>query len=122
MRKLFGGCASLQDRFPMATHGYLYLHPLTSIKEGKEKESIDHRRYARMYAAVTGREGAAYKSLRGIFDEFAYMVVDFEQDPPMLHDRLVKEAAPSIDLSVNTFIDRLIATFNARTLFWDVFE
>ncbi len=119
---IVGECLSLQDRFPMATHGYIYLHPLTSIKEGKERESIDHRRYAQMYAAVTGREGAAYKSLRGIFDEFAYMVVDFEKDPPTLHDELVREATPGTDMSINTFVDRLIATFNARTLFWDVFE
>ena len=105
----------------MATHGYIYLHPRTSIKAGKERETIDHPRYAQMYAAVTGREGAAYKSLRGIFDEFAYMVVDFEQDPPQLHDEIVRRAVQDRDMSINTFIERLIAKFNARTLFWDVF-
>ncbi len=119
---IVGECLSLQDRFPMATHGYIYLHPLTSIKEGKQKEAIDHGRYAQMYAAVTGRSGAAYKSLRGIFDEFAYMVVDFEQAPPELYDEVVRRAVPDIDMSINTFVERLIATFNARTLFWDVFE
>lgn len=96
--------------------------PLTSIKAGKEREAIRHARYAQMYAAVTGREGAAYKSLRGIFDEFAYLVVDFEQDPPQLHDEIVRQAVPARDMSIKTFIDRLVATFNARTLFWDVFE
>lgn len=118
---IVGECLSLQDRFPMATHGYIYLHPRTSIKAGKERETIDHPRYAQMYAAVTGREGAAYKSLRGIFDEFAYMVVDFEQDPPQLHDEIVRRAVQDRDMSINTFIERLIAKFNARTLFWDVF-
>lgn len=119
---IVGECISLQDRFPMSTHGYIYLHPLTSIKQGKQTEAIDHARYARMYAAVTGRSGPDYKSLRGIFDEFAYMVVDFEQTSPTLHDQRVQAAVPKLDMSINTFVERIIATFNARTLFWDVFE
>src|SRR6185436_19709530 len=41
---IVGECISLQDRFPMSTHGYIYLHPLNSIMEGKERESIDHGR------------------------------------------------------------------------------
>ena len=118
---IVGECISLQDRFPMSIHGYIYLHPLTSIKEGKQHEAIDHRRYARMYEAVTGRYGPGYKSLRGIFDEFAYMVVDFEQTPPQLRDDLVHGAVANLDLSIQTFIDRIVATFNSRTLFWDVF-
>jgi len=121
---IVGECISLQDRFPMSTHGYIYLHPRTSIKEGNQREAIDHGRYARMYAAVTGRSGPAYKSLRGIFDEFAYMVVDFEENPPRLRDDIVQAAVPvtDLDLSISTFINRLVDTFNARTLFWDVFE
>ncbi len=119
---IVGECISLQDRFPMATHGYIYLHPRTSIKEGKEREAIDHGRYARMYAAVTGRSGPDYKTQRGIFDQFAYMVVDFEETPPRLRDDVVRAAVAAPDLSVNSFVDRIIATFNDRTLFWDVFE
>lgn len=119
---IVGECISLQERVPMSTHGYIYLHPLTSIKEGKEKESIDHKRYARMYAAVTGRSGPAYKNLRGIFDQFAYMVVDFERTPPTLHDELVRAAVPDLDMSISTFVNRIIDTFNARTLFWDIFK
>lgn len=119
---IVGECISLQDRFPMSTHAYIYLHPLTSIKEGKEREAIDHKRYARMYAAVTGRTGPSYKSLRGIFDQFAYMVVDFEQSPPKLHDDIVKAAVSDIDMSVDTFVERVVQTFNSRLLFWDVFE
>jgi len=118
---IVGECISLQDRFPMSTHGYLYLHPLTSIKAGKEREAIDHGRYARMYAAVTGRTGPDYKRLRGIFDQFAYMVVDFSQDPPGLRDDMVRAAVTDLDLSIETFVQRLVDTFNARTLFWDVF-
>ena len=59
---IVGECISLQDRFPMATHGYIYLHPRTSIMPGKEREAIDHGRYARMYAAVTNRIGPDYKN------------------------------------------------------------
>lgn len=118
---IVGECISLQDRFPMSTHGYIYLHPFASIKEGKERESIDHARYAKMYAAITGRDGPGYKVLRGIFDQFAYMVVDFAAEPPLLKDELVRTAVPSVDLSIHTFVDRMIATFQSRTLFWDVF-
>lgn len=119
---IVGECISLQDRFPMSTHGYIYLHPLRSIKEGKEQEAIDHERYARMYAAVTGRAGPGYKTLRGIFDQFAYMVVDFGSTPPALRDDVVRAAVPGLDLSVATVVDRVIATFNERTLFWEVFK
>ena len=95
---IVGECVSLQDRFPMSTYGYVYLHPLTSIKKGKESELIDHKRYARMYAAVTGRSGPAYKNFRGIFDQFAYMVVDFEQAPPKLRDDIVSAAVVDADI------------------------
>lgn len=119
---IIGECISLQDRFPMSTHGYVYLHPLSSILPGLERERIAHRRYARMYAAVSDRDGSNYKNLRGIFDEFAYMVVDFEQAPPVLRDDMVKAAVPNLDLAIGSFVDRMVETFNARTLFWDVFS
>lgn len=119
---IVGECLSLQDRYPMCTHGYIYLHPLTSIKTGKEKESIDHGRYARMYAAVSGRTGVGYKNLRGVFDEFAYMVVDFDKTPPVLRDDIVIDAVPEVDMSINTFVDRIVATTKSRLLFWDILE
>lgn len=119
---IVGECISLQDRFPMSTHGYVYLHPLTSIKEGKEAESIDHKRYARFYADASGRAGPTWKTIRGVFDQFAYMVVDFERDPPSLCDEIVKGSVPGADLTLSTFIDRLVNTFNSRLLFWDVFK
>jgi hypothetical protein len=119
---IIGECISLQDRFPMSTHAYIYLHPLRSIKEGLEDESIDHVRYARMYAAITGRSGPAYKTLRGVYDQFAYMIVDFESNPPKLHDDILQTAAPQTDLRVGTLVDRVVDTFNARTLFWDVLK
>ncbi|MDQ5825186.1 MAG: hypothetical protein M3441_13405 [Chloroflexota bacterium] len=119
---IVGECISLQDRFPMSVHGYVYLHPLTSIKEGKEAEHINHSRYARIYETATGRSGPAYKNLRGIFDQFAYMVVDFQRHPPQLRDEVVQTAVPNLDMSIDTFVERLINTFNSRTLFWDVFK
>ncbi len=119
---IIGECISLQDRFPMSTHGYVYLHPLTSIKEGKEAESIDHKRYARFYADASGRTGPTWKTIRGVFDQFAYMVVDFESDPPRLCDEVVKASVPQMDLALSTFVDRIVGTFNSRLLFWDVFE
>lgn len=118
--EIIGDCISLQDRFPMAVIGYIYLMPLKSIKEGKEKERIDYTRYAKFYDAVTGREGQAYKDIRGVFDQFAYMIVDFAATPPVLHDELLP-ANLKHDLRVSTFVDRMIETFKSRHVFLDIF-
>ena len=119
---LVGECTSLEEWFPMTTHGYVYLHPLQSIKEGKEDETIDHTRYSRMYAAATGRDKRDYKTQRGRFDHFAYMVVDFDQSPPVVRDDIVQAAVPALDMTIDTFVDRLIATFKERLILWDVFD
>lgn len=118
---MLGEVTSLQERFPISTHGYVYLHPVKSVKAGKELEVIDHERYARLYAAMTGRTGRDFKNLRGVLDQFAYMVVDFNANPASLEDELVAEAVPGLDLKVDTFIERMIATFKSRLVFWDVF-
>lgn len=117
---IIGECISLQERFPMAVHGYVYLMPLSSIKPGKTSEKIDHTRYARMYAAIHGRGGQDYKSKRGIYDQFAYMVVDFTPDPPAIRNDLV--AIPDVDLRIETFVDRMVETFIQRELFLDYFH
>jgi hypothetical protein len=119
---IIGECITLQERFPLTVCGYVYLHPLAPVKEGKESEKIDHGRWARMYEAISGRDGQAYKSIRGVYDHFAYMVVDFNTDPLQLHDELVKAAVPDLDLSVSTFIDRMVSTFKKRNFFLDIFE
>ena len=119
---LLGEVTSLQDRFPISTHGYVYLHPKTSIKEGSEAEVIDHARYAKLYGAMTGRTGKDYKNLRGVFDQFAYMVVDFNATPATVDDDLVASAVPDLDLRIGTFLDRMVATFKSRLVFWDVFN
>lgn len=121
---LLGEVTSLQDRFPISTHGYVYLHPLRSIREGKEAEIIDHPRYARLYAAMTGRGARDYKNLRGVVDQFAYMVVDFNARPrATVEDNLVAAAVPpeELDLRIGTFVDRMVVTFKSRLVFWDVF-
>lgn len=118
--EIIGECISLQDRFPMAVIGYIYLMPLQPIKPGTELERVDHARYAKFYDAVTGREGQAYKDIRGIFDQFAYMIVDFTASPPILHDELLP-ANLKHDLRVSTFVDRMIDTFKSRHVFLDIF-
>lgn len=118
---IVGECISLQDRFPMSTTGYVYLMPVQPIKPGKEEERIDHPRYAKMYRAVTGRAGQDYKDIRGIYDQFAYLVVDFDKSPPKLRDDIVCKAIPDIDLSIGTFVNRMINTFAERMIFFDVF-
>jgi hypothetical protein len=119
---IVGECISLQDRYPLAVHGYAYLHPLRPIKVGRETESIDHRRYALLYESITGRDGHSFKDIKGVFDQFAYLVVDFDADPPVLRDDLVKASVPKTDLQISTFVHRMIETFKRRTLFIDIFR
>lgn len=133
---IIGECISLQDRFPMAVFGYAYLHPLVTTKTTKrtvdgEKvlvtipEHPDHKRYARMYDAITGRAGTQYKEIRGVYDQFAYMVVDFDKTPlPDVRDDIVQEVVPLdvTDLRISTFVDRLVETFKARNIWLDVFN
>lgn len=118
---IVGECISLQDRFPMSTIGYVYLMPLRPIKEGKELELVDHPRFAKMYAAITGRSGQDYKNVRGVYDQFAYLVVDFDKEPPEIRDDLVEASVPLCDLHIATFVDRMLDTFKSRLLFVDVF-
>ena len=118
---IIGECIGIQDRFPMAVAGYVYLHPLVSIKPGKASEIISHGRYAKMYSAITGRGGRGYQNVRGVYDEFAYMVVDFNQSPPAVDDSIVRASVPHADLSVTTFVDRIVSTFNDRHLFQNFF-
>lgn len=118
---IVGECISLQDRFPMSTIGYAYLHPLRPIMEGKELEQVDHRRFAKMYAAITGRSGQDYKNVRGVYDQFAYLVVDFDQVPPQIRDDIIESSVPTCDLHISSFVDRMINTFKDRLLFMDVF-
>lgn len=113
---IVGECISLQDRFPLATYGYAYLHPL------KEPEglSVDHKRYSRMYGSISGRDGRNYRDVKGVYDQFAYLIVDFDSDPPGLRDDLLT-TDDGLDLSISTFVPRMISTFKRRNIWLDVF-
>lgn len=119
---MLGECISLQHRFPMSTHAYIYLHPLKSIKVGLEGEIIHHQSYAKMYASLTGREGRRYFDQTGLFDHFAYMIVDYEQDPPRVRDDMVKEVVPFLDMRIDTLVNRIVETFKKRLVYWDIFD
>ncbi len=111
---VIGDAMALQERFPMSTHGYVYLHPLTVIKATKTTEKLNHARYAAMYASITGRSGPSYRAVRGVFDQFAYIVADFTIDPVKLRDDIVTSAVPDPDMSIETFVDRMVETFKSR--------
>ena len=119
---LVGECTSLQDSFPMATHGYVYLHPLVPIKVGKEGETIDHRRYARMYAAATGRDKREYKTQRGGSIILPTWSWTSSQSPPAVRDDFVRGSVPDLDMTIETFVGRLVDTFKERLILWDVFD
>lgn len=113
---IVGESISLQDRFPLAVFGYAYLHPLVPA----DNVTLDHKRYARMYEAISGRDGRNYRDIKGVYDHFAYLVVDFAQDPPALRDDVITDVLTD-DLSITTFVDRLVATFKARNIWMDLF-
>ena len=117
---IIGECISLQERFPMSVHCYVYLHPKKTIKEGQENEKIDHDRYAKMYDKICGRsqERRTYKQIRGVFDHFAYLVADFENSD-------YQEDWSSIcinDMKISNFVDRVIETFRERLFFEEYFD
>lgn len=115
---IIGECISLQDRFPMAVYGYAYLHPL---RDPKITASVDHKRYALMYQAISGRSGHNFKDVKGVYDQFAYLVADFSTTSPELRDDLIAPILHS-DISITTFTDRLVETFKARNLWLDIFK
>lgn len=119
---IIGEAESLQKRFPMSVHGYVYFMPKEVIKPGKESENVNHTRYAKLLSTITGRSGVDYNETRGIYDHLAYMVVDFNCVPLALQDALVKAAVPSVDLRVSTFIDRMVSTYRERHPEWTIFS
>ena len=112
---IIGECISLQERFPMMTMGYVYLHPMMT----DSGEVPNHSRYSRLYAAIANRDDKVYRSQVGSYDQFAYMVVDFATDPPKIHDEIVAKSVPDVDMRITTFVDRMINTFNRRNIWLD---
>lgn len=127
---IVGEAVSLQERYPMTVHSYAYLHPLSSVEEKPATKTLPARtqtidtnveRYAKMYRAITGRDDKFYRVLSGIYDQFAYLVVDFTKSPAELRDDLVEAAVPDTDLSIATFVDRIVATYKRRNIWFDLF-
>lgn len=122
---IVGEAISLQERFPMCTTGYAYVHPLEVVpwqkKNGSwvKRETPNHPRYAKMYAGIASRDDRLYKHLAGSYDQFAYSVVDFQTSPAVLMDDIIREAVPTLDMSITTFIDRLVNTFTVRNIWMD---
>lgn len=122
---IVGECISLQERFPMTTMGYAYVHPLHVTPwvkkngESVDEEHPNHTRFARMYASIAERDDRLYKHLHGSYDQFAYSVVDFDSHPVVLRDDVVTRAVPGLDMSIVTFVDRMIATFLRRNVWMD---
>lgn len=119
---IVGEAISLQERFPMCVAGYAYLHPV-EVKPWEKRdgnftkaESPDHARYARMYAAIGQRDDRLYKQMTGSYDQFAYCVVDFHANPITVRDDIVQGAVKDLDMSIRTFVPRLIDTFHSRNL------
>lgn len=73
-----------------------------------------------MYQSTSGRDGRNYREIKGVYDHFAYLVVDFDASPPRLCDDLLAGHL-QLDLSIATFADRLIGTFQDRNIWLDVF-
>lgn len=127
---IVGEAISLQERYPMTVHSYAYLHPYTHEETKEATKTLpervvtitpDHARYAKMYRAITGRDDRLYRTVTGLYDEFAYMVVDFEESPAVLMDELVQGAVPDTDLSITTFVDRIVETYKRRNIWFDLF-
>ena len=126
---IVGEAISLQERFPMCTMGYAYVHPFEVSPWQKRNgdftsaEAPNHQRYARLYAAIGQRDDRLYKQMTGSYDQFAYCVADFQADPIAVRDEIVTRSVPGLDMSIRTFVPRLIGTFHSRNLWLqDIFE
>ena len=104
---IIGECISLHDRFPMATLGYVYLLPKNPIKPGRI-ENIDLDRAELLFQKITKRND--WHNPNDRYEHFAFIKVDFSTDPPTI-------IPSSIELSIETFFDKLVATHNGRNLF-----
>jgi hypothetical protein len=112
---IIGECVTLQTRFPMSVHAYVYLLPYKVIRPGSEDEHVNHTRFARIFSKNATRIGNGWEAMRGYFDQFAFMIVDFANNPPTVRDEIVTAALSSpVDISIKTFVKRLVTTYNNR--------
>lgn len=124
-----GELAGLIQRYPLSVHGYIYLHPKEIIDApGKtfKKENINHSKYARIAADISGRGEQAHiivansHLIRNAYDHFSYFVVDFEKDPVDYKDNW-DELELGVDLSLDNFVDNILQTCRRRFFFTDYF-
>lgn len=102
--EIIGDCISLHDRFPMAVLCYIYLLPKRPIKEGLN-ESVNLERAERLFERIVGR--ADWRAPKDKYEHFAFLKVDFDNDPPVLIDTI-----PT--LSIDNFFDNIVKTYNDR--------
>ena len=121
-QEISGECLHLQNRYPMSTHGYVYIHPKKLI--GDKKENIDHDRYAKLFSSIGCRTEASkvdYSLIKGNFDHFAYPVIDFKSKPVTFFDDWKNKLNLTNDISIKNFVKNIIKTSKERLNFIDYF-
>ena len=106
--EIIGDCISLHDRFPMAVICYIYLLPTRPIKPGKGDEAIDLDRAEKLFRLITDR--GDWRNTKDKYEHFAFLKVDFTQDPPHLLDTIPQ-------LQISGFFDKIKDTYNERNFF-----
>ncbi len=102
--EIIGDCISLHDRFPMAVLAYIYVLPKKAIKPGIN-ETVNLERAERLFERIAGR--VDWRDPKDKYEHFAFLKVDFEQDPPIL-------LPTSEKLQFQGFFDNIISTYNDR--------
>jgi len=103
-----GEVSAIHERYPLCVVGLLYLHPLSSILTGKEKENFDFVKAEKMFNLITGRE-KGYDP-QGLYEEIAYMRIDFKKNPPHLDESFPANK----DLRLDNFFDKLLDKYIKR--------
>lgn len=94
--EIIGDVISLHDRFPMTVIGYVYILPTRPIKPGLEGEITDLNRAQMLYSFITER--GDWRNTKDKYEKFAFLRVDFTNDPPTLQKTLPQlEIAPYFD-------------------------
>lgn len=106
--EIIGDCISLHDRFPMAVICYIYLLPTKPIKPGKVDETVDLDRAEKLFRLITDR--GDWRNTKDKYEHFAFLKVDFKQDPPRLLDTIPQ-------LQITDFFDKIKDTYNERNFF-----
>lgn len=103
-----GEVSSIHERYPLCVVGLLYLHPAVSILPGSENQTFDFKRAENMFSLITGREKP--HDPHGIYEEIAYLRVNFEQDPPVLDENFPERE----ELKLENFFDKLLKKYIER--------